>query len=409
MCSLPFQLLLVIFLLKISDAREITFKNVTILYVTASKNETRLGTADNLKKIIPSGEKLSVKVTGVVPVLYEQSIHDIHNLESLQLNEESLKEIKPGAFGNLPLLRYLDLSENKITEIKSGTFSNLNLSLINLAFSSIKSLQPGAFKNVIIGELALSGNSRTELPLGIFENVTLKSLDLSSNRMHTISSKALPRSLRNLNLKINRVESIDSDNFNHPELTSLDLSYNQIKLLRPGDLKNLPRLKKLTLESNMLTEIPDGVFNNTTITDLNLQFNQIATIATKAFDHMPKLKRLSIMYNNNLTLWDNNWLAGSSELSALIVNNNRITEIPDEAFKNYRDVFHIDLAHNKISKISMKAFHNVGHIHILDLAANEIDSWNPDWVANVSIDRIDLNWNKFNGGRIWINIFEIYE
>ncbi|KAJ3656848.1 hypothetical protein Zmor_015893 [Zophobas morio] len=163
-------------------------------------------------------------------------------------------------------------------------------------------------------------------------------------------------------------------------------------------LKNLPPLNKLRLASNKLTEIPDGVFNNTTITDLNLQFNQIATVATKAFDHMPKLKRLSIMYNKP-TLWDNNWLDGSSELSILLVNDNQITEIPDEAFKNYHDVFRLDLGHNKISRISMKAFHNVGHIHMLDLANNEIDSWNPDWVANVSIDDIDLNWNKFNAGK----------
>ena len=113
---------------------------------------------------------------------------------------------------------------------------------------------------------------------------------------------------------------------------------------------------------------------------------------------MPKLDLLDISMNN-LTLWDNNWLAVSSELSVLLVNHNQITEIPDEAFKNFPNVFGLDLRHNKISRISMKAFHNVGHIHMLDLANNEIDSWNPDWVANVSIDDIDLNWNKFNAGK----------
>ena len=69
MCSLPLQLLLVIFLIKISDAQEITFKNVTIRYTINSKNEAKLVTADNLKKVIPSGEKLSVRATGDVPVL----------------------------------------------------------------------------------------------------------------------------------------------------------------------------------------------------------------------------------------------------------------------------------------------------------------------------------------------------
>ncbi|KAJ3656847.1 hypothetical protein Zmor_015892 [Zophobas morio] len=108
---------------------------------------------------------------------------------------------------------------------------------------------------------------------------------------------------------------------------------------------------------------------------------------------MPKLDLLDISMNN-LTLWDNNWLAVSSELSVLLVNHNQITEIPDEAFKNFPNVFGLDLRHNKISRISMKAFHNVGHIHNIDLSSNEIDSWSPDLLANVNITRIDLRLNR---------------
>ncbi|KAJ3656849.1 hypothetical protein Zmor_015894 [Zophobas morio] len=398
MCSLPLQLLLAIFLLKNSDGQEITFKNVTIKYTTDSKNELKVATAESLKKIVPSGEKVSVNVNGDVPVLYEQSIYDLQNLKSLEITEVSLKEIKPGAFGNLPLLRNLDLSKNNLTEIKSGTFSNLNLTVINLMFNSIRSLQAGTFKNVVVQELKLSANSLTEFPRGIFENVTLKSLYLNSNPIHTISPKALPISLKDLDLFYAQLESIDPEIFDYPELTSLILDHNQIKFLRPGDLKNLPRLEDLTLSYNKLTEIPEGVFNNTNIMNLKLNYNQISTVATKAFDDMPKLEWLDIS-KNKLTLWDNNWLPGSPELFLFFVDDNQITEIPDEAFKNYNGVFLLSIENNKISKISMKAFHNLGHIRFLSLASNELESWNPDLVANVNIGEIDVSKNKFNSGK----------
>ena len=394
MFSLPLQLLLAIFILKISDSQKISFQNVTIKWKNNSKIKTIIASADNLKKIIPSEEEVSVLVKGDVPVLYEQSVYDIHNLTSLRLDSVHLGEIKPGAFGNLPLLRSLDLSFNQLTEIKSGTFTNLNLSEINLGSNRIRSLRPGAFKNVTVQELKLGENSLTEIPSGVFDNVAVSNLNLGFNSIHTVAPNTLSTiSLTNLVLSHNQLETFDLEILGNPELTSLDLNDNLIKFLRPGDLKDLPRLNKLILSNNKLTEIPDGVFKNTNIAELRLQGNKIAKISTKAFDDMPKLHLVDISMND-VTLWDSDWLAGSSEPLVFLFASNKISEIPGEAFKNYHRLGLLNLSNNKIAMISMKAFRKLPHIGVLDLSSNEIDNWSPDLLANVNITRIDLRMNR---------------
>ena len=168
-----------------------------------------------------------------------------------------------------------------------------------------------------------------------------------------------------------------------------------MKLLRPGDLKNLPKLQLFTLAYNELEEIPEGVFNNTKLIYLNLNQNKITQIASKAFDDMSALIELHIG-SNNLTQWDNNWLSGAKSVVEISVSYNVITQIPDEAFKNYPRVESISFHGNEIKKISVKAFDKLERVDYLDLSDNEIDEWNPDLLVNVSVGSLDLSGNKLN-------------
>ena len=291
MRSLLLNLLVCIFRFKVSDREKITFVNVTVQWYFYHELETieqeTVASFDNVKKIIPDEEPVSVTIHGSIPILYEKSVFEVPNLIALNLNDVGLKQIKPGAFGNLPHLKWLSLSGNKLTEIKSDTFADPNLSYLDLSFNSIVLLQPGAFKNFNADIVILDNNKLTELPSGVFKNVTLGILSLNGNFLHTIAPKALsPIGLTRLDLSKNELEEIDPDVFDMQKLISLDLDDNSIKLLRPGDLINLPELSELRLAQNELKEIPDGVFNNTKLTYLNLNDNKIVKIASKAFDGM---------------------------------------------------------------------------------------------------------------------------
>ncbi|KAJ3656889.1 hypothetical protein Zmor_015934 [Zophobas morio] len=388
------RLAIAVVLCKASTSEEITFKNVTVEWVSDTGGNTTVVTSNSLKNDVPSGEEMSVNINGEVPILYERSVSDIENLKSLVLSGVDLEEIKPGAFVNLPVLQILILSKNKLTELKSDTFRDLNVSTIDLSQNSITTLQPETFKNINIRHLTLSNNQIVEFPSGVFENVTLGSLHLYNTLLKTIAPKALATtSLSSLVLSENKLEEIDPEAFDMPELTSLSLDFNSIKHLRAGDSKNLPQLNTLDLVANKLEEVPEGVFNNSKITHLKLNYNKISTIASKAFEDMSKISVLHFDHNN-LTQWDNNWLGGTSNPDYVMAGFNQFSEIPDEAFKNYPKLYSIDLQGNKIMKISPKAFHKLERVVNFSLRDNEIDSWGPDWLVGVSIGTIDLSGNK---------------
>ncbi|KAJ3656911.1 hypothetical protein Zmor_015956 [Zophobas morio] len=389
------NLLLCTFFLKVSTSEKITFENVTVQWYVGNKTQETVYTSDNLKKIIPDEEdEVRVWIHGSIPILYEKSVSDIPNLYILRLSGVGMEEIKPGAFGNLPLLKALLLDSNNLIEIKTDTFVDLNVLYIDLSFNSIVLLQPGVFKNFKAVHVNLGNNKLAELPRGVFENFTLENLILSYNLLHTIAPSALSTiGLTKLSLFGNKLEEIDPEAFDMQELITLELDDNLVKLLRPGDLRNLPKLEILVLARNELEEIPEGVFNNTKLIVLILDANKIAKIASKAFDDMPDLVALYID-SNNLTQWDNNWLRGAKSLAHISVNFNQIMEIPDKAFKNYPRVKSIGLEGNKIGKISAKAFDKLEHVDdYLDLSFNEIDSWSPHLLGNVSVGRLELNGN----------------
>ena len=293
------DVLICILLVKVSKSEKITFENVTFRWRVDNELIESVATSESLKKIIPDVTKVSVHILGHVPILYEKSIFDIPNLNGLNLSDVGLEEIESQAFGNLPPLENLLLSWNNLTQIKTDTFSDLNVSNVDLSFNSITLLEPGAFKNFNASIVSLDSNRLTELLSGVFENVTLGSLSLNDNLLHTIPPTALSSiGLTKLYLLGNNFEEIDPEVFDLQELVSLDLDYNSIKLLRPGDLRNLPELKKLWLSGNELEEIPEGVFNNTKLIYLYLAANNIVKIASKAFEDMSALRVLNIDFNN---------------------------------------------------------------------------------------------------------------
>ena len=108
----------------------------------------------------------------------------LSNLESLDLDGNSLRTIEIGAFNGLSSLTSLDLCENQLTMLQVSTFSGLNnLMHLSLDENQFATLPADIFSGLSkLGHLNLSENQLTTLPAGVFTGLSdLTYLNLQDN------------------------------------------------------------------------------------------------------------------------------------------------------------------------------------------------------------------------------------
>ena len=105
--------------------------------------------------------------------------------------------------------------------------------------------------------------------------------------------------LRNLNIilfsKQNELKKIDVQALTSlPNLSSLDLSHNQIKEILTLNGLNL---KELFLQGNKISKIEEKAFNMPQLVTLNLNFNDLSELPENVFDGLTNLKNLTLCSN----------------------------------------------------------------------------------------------------------------
>ena len=360
------------------------------------------GNADKIKISCPlnSSERKRIKIIGTIKTLYEDSIKDIPNLVEVDFSEVGLEEIQPGTFKNLPQLQRIVLQDNNLQELKTGTFVNLTAWSLQFRRSSISTLQPGAFQNLShVYELTLRKNRLAEIQKGVFQNVSIRVLNLENNGISGLE----PGVFADLHadnevgislwLSDNRIERFDPQVFDNEDISAVNLDNNAISVLRPGDLKNLPKLRFLHLSGNKIKEIPEGVFNSSGIEILDLNDNKISVIANGALDGMTSLSSFEI-HHNKLKEWDSGWLRGLPKLK-IDASYNYIEAIPEGSFVDVPGGSAVILAHNQIRNVSDGAFAGLTSLKSLDLSYNKITEWKVDFLKTVVIEEfVDLQENK---------------
>ena len=87
------------------------------------------------------------------------------------------------------------------------------------------------------------------------------------------------------------------------EITSLDLSGENISSLSVGDFDGLVRLDTLDLSGNHLTALPQGVFDELLLLKrLRLNGNNLGTVPADLFDELFLLEELALQDNPSLAL-----------------------------------------------------------------------------------------------------------
>ncbi|KAK9874572.1 hypothetical protein WA026_005405 [Henosepilachna vigintioctopunctata] len=165
-------------------------------------------------------------------------------LRLIKLKKNELKTIKVGVFNNLPVSD-IDLSENQIAYIDPGAFSDMkNLLNIRMAHNKIKVWNNNWFENTpLLTRVSFQHNLIEELPRKAFKNMGGEK-------------------------KFGRV----------PLTINLLFSYNKIGILYADTFQGLEKINNLWLDNNLINELPKGMFDGVAIRNLKLGSNKLNCI-----------------------------------------------------------------------------------------------------------------------------------
>ncbi|KAM4711658.1 leucine-rich repeats and immunoglobulin-like domains protein 3 isoform 1-T1 [Anableps anableps] len=156
-----------------------------------------------------------------------------------------------------------------------------------------------------------------------------------------------------------------------PEWTvQLDLSHNKLQVLDRNLFSKLPHLKELKLNHNKLESIPDLGPYASNITTLIIANNRITGISEELLRPFTSLETLDLSNNKIVELKINSFPA--LPLRNLFLFNNRISSLELGWSTNLASTLQVlELSHNRISSIPARFF-QLPNLQHLDLSRNQI-------------------------------------
>lgn len=274
-------------------------------------------------------------------------------LTKLYLSRNSLKNVDE--LSSLPDLQVLAVANNSLTQFP-----------IAISSSSSK-----------LKDLLLSDNLLTDIPGTILRFPNLVKLDLMANKLTDIPPTVLSiTSLTTLNLAWNAITEVPKAISALTQLTTLTLHHNNIKRIASG-ICQLSKLTTLELQHNALTSIPESIGELASLTVLDVSFNALKEwpAAFNPDSQLDSLTRLDLSHNVISGAIPGDKLSADiplfPSLEELYLNNNTITELPTELWKNIPSVAVLDLRNNQITQIS-EEIELLFSLSTLELGANRL-------------------------------------
>ncbi|MHA1234455.1 MAG: leucine-rich repeat domain-containing protein, partial [Promethearchaeota archaeon] len=285
------------------------FKLVENLLISDTNESVRLAAASTLEKIFLNDafeplrwafkheESLKCLLT-ILTILGR-----IDTVQSKALLREKIKEIKnkkivkslqdlyvKGEFENLSSYALSGIIENSfVIKDLENKFGQINFKVKD---GLILQLDLSDVSSHIFGWTILN-----KFPEFVEFLTSLKNLDLKFNRLKTIpDSIGSLTSLINLDLSYNKIKSIPASIGSLKSLRFLNLRYNKIKDL-PASIGSLNSLKNLNLRANSLKSLPKTIRNILNLEELDLHGNKLneAKISIKGSS---KIRRVDMGLNS---------------------------------------------------------------------------------------------------------------
>ncbi|CAG9762828.1 unnamed protein product [Ceutorhynchus assimilis] len=263
-------------LLKDIRQRKVTIKDVSGCSYNKTINECAERTIFEQIKV----KELYFKQQNL-STLGKDSVKNLIHLKTLVFWGNSIDNILPGAFRNLPNLKNLQLSHDNLKEIPKNIFNKLaSLESLKLHNNQINIIETQAFANLTsLKRLIINNNNLEYWNKDWFTNTSsLFEMNFQNNKIRTIPKKAFA---------------------NLPNLKKILLDFNEITLIQADAFKGLTNLDYLGLKRNRLVEIDDNIFpNSLNIKSLSLDANYLNFLTDKL------LKKL---YVEDISLDNNPW------------------------------------------------------------------------------------------------------
>lgn len=212
-----------------------------------------------------------------IEVLKQQDFTMLSNLEMLDMSQNKLSEIPDNVFVPLTSLRNLDLSANQITHISQDSFAGLDfLERLYLYSNQIKTIHPQAFE-------ALSH---------------LLELKLQGNQLSSLPALKMP-SLLLLDLRFNQLPALGPGDLQTPNLECLKLAGLGLRRVDEELLGGLSNLHELDISNNQLNTFPSVLREAGGLIRLSLAGNPMGPLRLEDFEQFGELQELDI---SNLSL-----------------------------------------------------------------------------------------------------------
>jgi Leucine-rich repeat (LRR) protein len=337
-------------------------------------------------------------------------------LKFLNLNSNPLKTVHVKAFEKLSVLESLKISNTSIDElVLDSSLKSLDLSYLNCSIAKAELLSQIEWINL--------AKAKTNISFKAFLNNSTKYVDFSFNALDNFDMfNVLGFALETLKLphtNLQNIEDINLKNLNN--LKFIDLSFNNLTIIRPETFESTKLLEYLDLSSNSIHDLSFSEYIDLKkLKYLNLERNKIAKTNEILLDFFSletfkiasnKLKMypyfdMSKFTNGEMILeihLDHNQIETIEYFSFIfgklnLVNfdSNRIRRIDVDAFLNCRSLEYLSIANNRLENISENNFHFLFSLVYLNLSSNRIDFIEKDSFKNLNkLRSLDLNYNRF--------------
>uniref|UniRef100_A0A0K8V9D2 Phospholipase A2 inhibitor subunit B n=1 Tax=Bactrocera latifrons TaxID=174628 RepID=A0A0K8V9D2_BACLA len=270
-----------------------------------------------------------------VDIVATFSYNDIELLQQLPATDAQLtfscrhcgiKDLQEPTFIDVPNIRRLDLSWNEITS---------------------EVLTPGVF--------------RGPFQVTHYEPIELVDLDLSHNKLHQLDKKVFEHTpnLTKLNLSYNDLKVLNEPTVlaltSVTGLQELDLSHTAIKSVSMSIFKSLATLRVLNLAGNQLTSVPDKLqLIGRSLISLNLAQNPIERFSGESFTGLMSLQNLNISYMPVLKTIGKGIFTSLENLRRLdCAYNPKLTEFDMESIYHSSNLTDLDISHCALTTLSL--------------------------------------------------------